>query len=97
MDNNKYLKILKIIYGYYGIDESGFVKLLKNRDKKFLILLVLKNNNFLESSDLINIFGINSISKMKSTIKSAEEKFLVNSFFRKDYVELEEKIKKQID
>ena len=46
MDNNKYLKILKIIYGYYGIDESGFVKLLKNRDKKFLILLVLKNNNF---------------------------------------------------
>lgn len=97
MDNNKYLKILKIIYGYYGIDESGFVKLLKNRDKKFLILLVLKNNNFLESSDLINIFGINSVSKMKLTIKSAEEKFLVNSFFRKDYVELEEKIKKQID
>ncbi len=97
MENDKYLKILKIIYSYYGIDESGFVKLLKNRDKKFLILLVLRNNNFLEISDLINILGINSVSKMKRTIKSAEEKFLVNSFFRKDYAELEEKIKKQIN
>ena len=34
---------------------------------------------------------------MKSNIKTAEEKFLINSYFRKEYVELEENIKKQID
>lgn len=97
MNNNNYIKILNTIYAHYGIDESEFIKLLKNRDKKFLILLLLKNNNFCNSSDLINILGISSESKMKRAVRSAERKFLINSFFRKDYVELEEKIKKQID
>ena len=55
------------------------------------------NNNILDNYELINMLGIGSFKKMKSNIKTAEEKFLINSYFRKEYVELEENIKKQID
>ena len=54
-------------------------------------------DNILDNYELINMLGIGSFKKMKSNIKTAEEKFLINSYFRKEYVELEENIKKQID
>ena len=97
MYKNDYVKVLSIICRYYGTNENQFYELLKNKEKKFLLLLILKNNNILDNYDLINMLGIGSFKKMKSNIKNAEEKFLINSYFRKEYVELEENIKKQID
>ena len=97
MNRESQMKIVYIICRYYGVDISRFDELLKNREKKFMLLLLLKNSNFFDSNELLDMLGIESVSKMKSTIKRAEEKFLINSFFRKRYIELEEKIKKQID
>ena len=97
MDKKNQFKVLYIICKYYGVEINNFSELLKNKEKKFMLLLILKNNNFFDSNELVGVFGIDSISKVKSTIKRAEEKFLINSFFRRKYIELEEKIKKQID
>lgn len=97
MNKENQLKILNIICNYYGIDKNNFSKLLKNREKKFLLLLVLKNNNFINNDELIDMFGISSVNRLKSNFRKAQEKFLVNTFFREEYIELEEKIKKQID
>lgn len=97
MDRENQFNILNIICDYYGIDKNRFNELLKNKEKKFMLLLLLKNNNFLNNYELINMLEIGSVSKMKWAIKRAEEKFLINSFFRKKYMELEENIKKQID
>lgn len=97
MDRENQFKILNIICRYYGVDINKFSELLKNKEKKFMLLLILKNSNFFDSNELLDMLGIESVSKMKSTIKRAEEKFLINSFFRRKYIELEEKIKKQID
>ena len=94
MYKNDYVKVLSIICRYYGTNENQFYELLKNKEKKFLLLLILKNNNILDNYELINMLGIGSFKKMKSNIKTAEEKFLINSYFRKEYVELEENIKK---
>jgi len=41
----KYAKILNNICNYYGIDEEKFIELLKNRDNKYILLLILKNNH----------------------------------------------------
>lgn len=97
MNKENQLKILNIICNYYGIDRNNFSKLLKNKEKKFLLLLVLKNNNFINNDELIDMLGISSVSRLKSNFRKAQEKFLVNTFFREKYIELEEKIKKQID
>ena len=97
MNETQYLKILNTIYKYYGIDKDEFIKLLKNREYKFLFLLVLKNNDCLSNYELISKLGINIDRSMKNTIKKAEEKFLINTYFRKKYIELENSIKKEID
>lgn len=97
MKEENQVKVLNIICSYYGIDKNEFSELLKNREKKFLLLLVLKNNNVIGNDELIHMLGMRNVSRLKSNFRKAEEKFLINSFFREKYIELEEKIKKQID
>lgn len=97
MNKENQIKILNIICNYYGIDKNRFSELLKNREKKFLLLLILKNNNFIDNDELIHMLEISSERRLRSNFRKAQEKFLINSFFRKKYIELEEKIKKQID
>ena len=38
----KYAKILNNICNYYGISEEKFIELLKNRDNRYILLLILR-------------------------------------------------------
>ena len=89
MNSESQMRILEIIYNYYGVEGKEFNNLLKNREKRFLILLLLKNNSFFNNEDLINVLGISSTNQVKYMFRKAEEKFLINSFFRKEYMKLE--------
>ncbi|HEX9025939.1 MAG TPA: hypothetical protein VF839_05700 [Clostridium sp.] len=89
-----YVKILDNICKYYGIDEDGFVELLKNRDNKYILLLLLKNNHCLEVDKIKEIFKIKTSKSISSSLRLAEEKLLVNRFFRQKYFELENNIEK---
>ena len=97
MNESEYLKILKIICKYYGIDKEEILELLKNKENRFLLILILKNNNCLIDYKLTSILGIESGRSIKNTIRKAEEKFLINSYFRKKYLELEKNIKKEMN
>ena len=97
MNEIEYLKIIKIICEYYGIDKEEFLELLKNKENKFLLILILKNNNCLVNYKLTSILGIESGRSIKNTIRKAEEKFLINTYFRKKYLELEKNIKKEMN
>ena len=95
MENRlKYLKILNNICNYYGISEEKFIELLKERDNKYILLLLLKNNNCLETSRIKEMLKIKTSRSINSTLKIAEEKLLVNRFFREKYFELENTIEK---
>lgn len=88
----KYMKILNNICNYYGINEEEFIELLKNRDNKYLLLLILKNNHCLEIDKIKEIFKVKTSKSISSSIRLAEEKLLINAIFRERYFELENNI-----
>lgn len=88
----KYVKILNNICTYYGIDEDEFIKLLKNRDNKYILLLILKNNHCLEIDEIKEVFKVKTVKSINSSLRLAEEKLLVNRLFRQKYFELENNI-----
>lgn len=93
MQNNfKCVKILNNICNYYGINEDKFIELLKSRDNKYILLLILKNNHCLERDKIKKIFKLKTSKSINSSLRLAEEKLLINSFFRERYFELENKI-----
>ncbi len=90
----KYIKILKNICNYYGINEENFVELLKNRENKYILLLILKNNQCLDKEKVKEIFQLKTSKGISNSLRLAEEKLLVNRIFRERYFELENNIEK---
>lgn len=90
----KYVKILNNICNYYGINEDEFIELLKNRDNKYILLLILKNNHCLEIDKIKDIFKVKTSKSISSSLRLAEKKLLVNRYFREKYFELENNIEK---
>ena len=90
----KYVKILNNICNYYGIDEEKFMELLKNRDNKYILLLILKNNHCLEVEKIKEVLNLKTSKSISSSLRLAEEKLLINRFFREKYFELENNIEK---
>lgn len=90
----KYMQILKNICNYYGISEEKFIELLKNRDNRYILLLILKNNRCLEADKIKEIFKLKTSRNINSSLRLAEEKLLVNKFFREKYFDLENNIEK---
>jgi len=90
----KYAKILNNISNYYGVNEDKFIELLKNRENKYILLLILKNNHCLEVDKIKEIFKVKTSKSINSSLRLAEEKLLINSFFREKYFELEDTLEK---
>ncbi|EHI97437.1 MULTISPECIES: hypothetical protein [unclassified Clostridium] len=90
----KYIKILRNVCDYYGINEEKFIELLKDRDNKYILLLVLKNNHCLEIDKIKEVFNLKTSRSINNNLKLAEEKLLANRYFRERYFELENTIEK---
>lgn len=90
----KYMKVLNSLCNYYGINKEEFIELLKYRDNKYLLLLLLKNNKCLESESVKKIFKVKTSKSINNNLKLAEEKLLINRDFREKYFDLEDNIEK---
>ncbi|MBN7574670.1 MULTISPECIES: hypothetical protein [Clostridium] len=90
----KYIEILNNICEYYGIDEEKFIELLKNRDNKYILLLLLKYNHCLDTERVKEVFNLKTSKSISNNLKLAEEKLLINRLFREKYFELEDNIGK---
>lgn len=92
----KYIKILNNICNHYGIGEEEFMELLKSRENRYILLLILKHNHCLEIESVKKIFSLKTARSINSNLKLAEEKLLINEHFREKYFELEKSIEKKI-
>lgn len=90
----KYVKILNSICNYYGINEEKFIEMLKNKENKYILLLILKNNHCLEVDKIKDIFNLKTSKSISISLRLAEEKLLINRLFREKYFELENNIEK---
>ena len=93
-DGEKYLKILRGIALYNNISDKDFIKLLKDKENKYLLLLLMKKYKCMDKEKIMEIFKYKSSKSISYNIKKAEEKFLVNKSFREKYFEIEESLLK---
>ena len=93
---NKYNNILSVVMLYYGINEEDTIKLLKEKESKYLLLLFLKKYHCMDIDNLMRLFNYNSIRSLNNNLKKAEEKLLINYSFRRKYFEIEDNLLKLI-
>ncbi|MBE6072185.1 MAG: hypothetical protein E7208_09525 [Clostridium butyricum] len=89
MRNMRYLKILHMLCKYYDIEEKEFLDLLKSKENKYLLLLLLKNNDCFEVNAVKELFNLKTSRTINNNLRQAEEKLLINRSFREKYFDLE--------
>ena len=90
----RYAKIISVICEYYGINQEDFIQILKNTESRFLLILFLNNYKCMSREDIKESLNIKNTRSLTYSIKKAEEKFLINSEFRKKYFEIEQSLLK---
>ena len=93
---DKYDKIIEIICRAKGIEKEELFKILKDRECKYLMFLLLKKYKCLDLEKLSKDFSIESRKTINYNFKKAEERFFVSKEFRDMYFELEETVEKTI-
>ena len=92
--SDKYFRILNVIYSYYGMSEGNVLKLLKDKDAKYLLLLLLNRYRCIDEERLKVVLNIRSKQSITYNLRRAEERLLLNREFRETYLELEEDLLK---
>jgi hypothetical protein len=95
-NEDKYSKIIDFICIYKNISRMELFKLLRNKESKYLLLLLLKEHKCIDIKRICEEFSNKNPVTIKNNFKKAEEKFYVNKEFREMYYEVEEMIKKII-
>lgn len=89
---SKYKNIVDMVCQYYHVGEE---ELLKKKENLYLIILLMKNLKCM-NNDITKILEYTGRKNIKYNIKKAEEKILINKYFREEYFLLEENIKEKI-
>ncbi|NLZ47713.1 MAG: ribose-5-phosphate isomerase [Clostridiales bacterium] len=87
---NKYEMIINIICTYKGISKSQLGNIIKDKECKYLLLLLLENYKCMDLQQMKVDLKISSNRSIRYNVKKAEERFFINKSFREKYFELEE-------
>lgn len=90
----KYMDILNCICRYYGITQDKLIGLMQRKEYRYMLLLILKNNNCLDTEEIREMLQVKSIRSVSNNIKSAEKTLLINRDFRRKFFDLEDNIEK---
>lgn len=82
-----------MLCNHYKISNEELITLLKDKECKYLFLLLLNEYGCLEKDKLINEFMFSSNKSISYNLKKAEEKLLINKQFRNNYIVLDKAIK----
>lgn len=94
--DDKYSAIIQIICELKGIDKAQLIAILKDKESKYLLFLLLKKYNCTNLEVLSRDFSIESKKKITYNVKKAEEKFFINKEFRDMYFKIEGLLEKTI-
>lgn len=93
---DNYMKVLKFLCEYYEVSFEELMNVMKNREDKYVLLLIMKKYRCLNREELKDVIMVNTIRSVNYSLKKAEEKFFINRDFREKYFEIESKIEKII-
>ena len=90
-----YENVIDTICHMKNIEREKLEEILKDKELKYLSLLILKKYNCLELERIKVDFKINTKRTLKYNENKAEEKFLVNYNFRDKYFDMDEEMNKK--
>jgi hypothetical protein len=93
-NDDKYEKIISFICYYRKIDKKQLMSVLKDKELKCLLFLLLKRFRCADTKRLSEDFSIKTKKSINYNLRKAEEKFFINKEFRERYFEVEELIEK---
>lgn len=96
-NSNKYENIISAICKVKGITKEELYKILKDKDCKYLMFLLLNKNKCLNIDFINRDFSINSKRIVNNNIRKAQEKLLINKEFREIYFGLQDELDKRCD
>ena len=91
---DRYINILRGISLYYGIDENNFIKIIKDKENKYLLLLLTKKYKCMDEDNIMDVLNYKSKKSILYNVKRAEEKLLINREFRDKFFQIEESLLK---
>ncbi|SCK01529.1 Uncharacterised protein [uncultured Clostridium sp.] len=89
----RYRAIIEVLCRHYKINDFNLMTLLKNKECKYLFLLLLSEYGCLEKEKLVSELIFSSNKSINYNLKKAEEKLLINKQFRDNYSILEKTVK----
>ena len=94
--NERMEVIKKVLCYYYNVDWEQLSNIIKKGENKYVVLLLLKKYNLIDLDNAKMMMGINSNRSVNNGIKKAEEKFLINKYFRDKYLLIEDEVDKSM-
>ncbi|WP_373471370.1 hypothetical protein [Carnobacterium alterfunditum] len=92
--NIDYEKIIETICYVKGIKRNETLKILGDREYKYVLLLLLKKYKCSDIEYVHKDFPISSKTTVNYGLKKAEERFFINKEFREMYFEIEDILEK---
>lgn len=86
---DKTIIVINILCSYLGEDSKEFSNVIKNKENRYLLLLLLKNYRCLNRNEIKILLNMSSDKSINYNIKKAEEKLLINKEFRESYLSIE--------
>ncbi len=87
--NIDYEKIIEAICYVKGIKRYETLKILRDREYKYILFLLLKKYKCKDTESIYKDFPISSKRAANYGLKKAEERFFINKEFREMYFEIE--------
>lgn len=79
-----------------NIDKSEILDMLKKRENKYLLLLMLRKYNMFDKDIIKKLLQVETNRGINYNLRKAEEKFFINREFREKYIEIDKNIEKII-
>jgi hypothetical protein len=94
LKNIDYEKILEAICEVKGIKSDELLKILKDKECKYILFLLLKKYKCEDVESVYKDFLISSKRAVNYGSKKAEERFFINKEFREMFFEIEDMLDK---
>lgn len=93
--SERYYTIINLITTSYEFNNNKEkIELFKDREYRYLLLLLVKKYNCYNEEEIKNILNVKTKRSVLNNVKKAEERLLINREFREKYFEMEERLLK---
>lgn len=85
---DRYLRVITLLCNYYGFEIDKLMEIIEQKENMYLFLLLMKEYDCMDENIIKDMSKLKTKRSIKYNIKKAEEKLLVNKYFRDKYYKI---------